>query len=133
LAQAAAVDHIEATPTTAGAGASNWRRPLTLAGIGLLALAAMTAAVLAWRSSVPPRQPIDAELAARRSIAVMPFVDRSTTPAPHFAEAVVEQILTDVSRMRDTLVIASGTTRALAARGQTDPEQVGATLACSSC
>ena len=82
----------------------------------------------AWRGG-SPLQRIDAELAARRSIAVMPFADRSATPAPHaLAEAVVEEILTDVARMRDSLVISSGSTRALAARGQTDPVQVGREL-----
>jgi TolB-like protein len=58
----------------------------------------------------------------------MPLANRSAAPLPYFAEAVVEDILTDLSRMRETLVIASGTTRALAARGQTDPVQVGREL-----
>lgn len=128
--QASDEDRIGAARAAAVNVASWWRKPLAAAGIGLVALAAAAALVPAWRSSPPPpqQQHIDAELVTRRSMAVMPFADRSATPAPHFAEAVVEEILTDVARMRDTLVIASGTTRALAARGQTDPEQVGREL-----
>ena len=97
-------------------------------GIGLTGLSGAAALWAVRRGGPSPLQRIDAELAARRSIAVMPFADRSAAPTPHFAEAVVEEILTDVARMRDTLVISSGSTRALAARGQTDPAQVGREL-----
>jgi TolB-like protein/Flp pilus assembly protein TadD len=106
---------------------SRWPRYAAAAGIGLVTLATTAILLPAWRGG-SPLQRIDAELAARRSIAVMPFADRSATPAPHVAEAVVEEILTDLARMRDSLVISSGSTRALAARGQTDPVQVGREL-----
>lgn len=104
-----------------------WRRGAVFV-LSLAALAGATAWVQTWRGSAPPIGRIDAELAARRSVAVMPFTDLSQPPAPHLAEGVVEEILTDVARMRDTLVIAGGTTRALAARGLADPVQVGRQL-----
>ena len=120
-----------AAPDTASVAAkvvsSRWPRYAAAAGIVLATLATTATLLPAWQGR-SPFQRIDAELAARRSIAVMPFVDRSATPAPHVAEAVVEEILTDVARMRDSLVISSGSTRALAARGQTDPVQVGREL-----
>ncbi|HSW23660.1 MAG TPA: winged helix-turn-helix domain-containing protein, partial [Burkholderiaceae bacterium] len=120
-----------AAPDTASVAAkvvsSRWPRHAAAAGIGLVTLATTATLLPAWRG-VSPLQRIDAELAARRSIAVMPFADHSATPAPHVAEAVVEEILTDVARMRDSLVISSGSTRAMAARGQTDPVQVGREL-----
>ncbi|MBL8286607.1 MAG: winged helix-turn-helix domain-containing protein [Rubrivivax sp.] len=109
-------------------GLRAWRVRATALVLGLLALVS-GAWLQASRTGSPPAPArIDAELAARRSVAVMPFADLSETPAPHLAEGVVEEILTDVARMRDTLVIAAGTTRALAAQGETDPARVGARL-----
>ena len=106
---------------------AHWRWAL-LAGLGAAVVAAGAGVGLRFWQDPPAPARIDAELMARRSVAVMPFADRSMAPAPHIAEAVVEEIVTDVARMGDVRVIASGTTRALAARGQSDPVQVGREL-----
>lgn len=116
-----------ATSPPSQTGRLPWRRGVVFA-VGVVALAGAVAWVQTWSGGRAPSARIDAELAERRSLAVMPFTDFSQPPVPHLAEGVVEEILTDVSRMQDTLVVAGGATRALAARGLTDPDRVGREL-----
>ena len=75
---------------------------------------------------VPGAPRIGSELAARRSIAVMPLQDESG--APHFAEGISDEVRNELARMPDTLVIAGGTAAALASRGENDVKRIGREL-----
>jgi len=74
------------------------------AGAFVLALATLIVGVKALDSTKPAR--IDAALAARRSIAVVPFTDKSSPKAPHFAEGVTQEIVNNLGRLPDVLVVA---------------------------
>ena len=71
---------------------------------------------------------IDAELALRRSIAVMPFTDLSEPKAPHFAEGIMVELITDLGRLRDSLVIASPSSALLGSSADVDVRRVGREL-----
>jgi DNA-binding winged helix-turn-helix (wHTH) protein/tetratricopeptide (TPR) repeat protein len=74
---------------------------------------------------------IDAALAAKHSIAVMPFTDLSEPPAPHLAEAIDIDIATDLGRIGGMTVLARGSTAPLAAGASSadlDPRHVGREL-----
>ncbi len=51
---------------------------------------------------------IDAAMLGKRSMAVIPFVDLSVPPAPHLAEGMTQEIVTDIGRLPDALVIVGG-------------------------
>jgi TolB-like protein len=66
-------------------------------------------------------------LTARNTIAVLPLSDLSEVSAANLAEAVTEDLIVDVSRLPDTLVIAQSSTRAFAGR-DVDVQEVGRRL-----
>lgn len=86
-------------------GPPKWRR-LTVPA-GLLALAIAVVAGASWRPGV---QSIDANLAAGRSVTVVPFLDLSHPPAPHLAEGATQQVVTDLGGLQDASVVGSGMT-----------------------
>lgn len=115
----------------AGAPRASWslRRAALWGGAVAAALAVIALAPLLQGSKgrdVPGAPRIGSELAARRSIAVMPLQDESG--APHFAEGISDEVRNELARMPDTLVIAGGTTAALAARGENDVKRIGREL-----
>ncbi|MEO6408352.1 MAG: winged helix-turn-helix domain-containing protein [Burkholderiaceae bacterium] len=80
------------------------RRIVLATALGLSTAAA--AGIAAWQ---PWRAPT---LAEQRAIAVLPFVNLGADPAQAwFAEAITGEVIEDVSRLPDTLVIAQGSTR----------------------
>jgi len=83
-------------------------------------------ALAIYSRSVPPS--IDAELADRRSIAVMPFTDLSDPKAPHVAYAVDHELTLDLGRLRDMRVISRESSAALGSSDTLDPKRVGREL-----
>jgi DNA-binding winged helix-turn-helix (wHTH) protein/TolB-like protein/Tfp pilus assembly protein PilF len=51
---------------------------------------------------------IDVELANRRSLAVMPFADLGEPATPYLAEGITLEILTDLARLPDALIVTGG-------------------------
>jgi len=102
-----------------------YRLPAALASA--VVVAAMLALV-AWqnRGAAPD---IGAELAERRSVAVMPFTDLSEPKAPHVAYAVDHALTTDLGRLGDIKVIARESSAALGTSDAVDPQRAGRELA----
>jgi DNA-binding winged helix-turn-helix (wHTH) protein/TolB-like protein len=71
---------------------------------------------------------IGAELAERRSLAVMPFTDLSEPPAPHLAQAVDMDLTTDLGRLADTRVMARASAAMLGTSASVDIKRVGREL-----
>ena len=91
-------------PSPSRHAAPGRRRLPAIVAAALAGVTVALAAVASWvfeRSATPMR--IDAELALRRSIAVMPFTDLSDPKAPHFAEGIMVELITDLGRLRDAL------------------------------
>ncbi|HSH89629.1 MAG TPA: winged helix-turn-helix domain-containing protein [Ramlibacter sp.] len=103
---------------------SRWRWPAVAAAsaIGISALLAFT-----LYSSTPPPS-IDAELADRRSIAVMPFTDVSNPKAPHVASAVDHELTMELGRLDNIRVISRESSAALGNSETLDPKRVGREL-----
>jgi TolB-like protein/DNA-binding winged helix-turn-helix (wHTH) protein len=124
----------EATPSiappvtsTVPGGKPPTRRLAVWVSASLVALLLLAAAGLAlWPQGVPLR--IDTELAARRSVAVMPFTDLSEPKAPHVAYAVDHDLTTDLGRLGDIKVIARESAAALGTGADVDPKRVGREL-----
>ncbi|MEJ8816152.1 winged helix-turn-helix domain-containing protein [Variovorax ureilyticus] len=59
-----------------------------------------------------PAQPVhvDSGVAARRTVAILPFTDLSEPPSPAFSEAVAEDLIASVSKLSNTLVLALDST-----------------------
>lgn len=84
--------------------------------------------VLAWRAGpFSTAQHIDRDMAARKSVAILPFADLSETPAPWLAEAVMRDLITDIARVPDLLVI-NGFGSAGAAKPPVDLREAGRQL-----
>ena len=97
-----------ATPATTTAAASSrpaFRRNLllTLASAVLLGVCAL--AWQRWHAPTPAR--VDHAMAARKSIAVLPLTDLSDQPSPWFAEAVTRDLMSDIARVPDLMVITA--------------------------
>lgn len=93
-------------------------RSISLIGGTLLGIMAIlgTATPTVWRVSAPP---------PRASIVVMPFNNFSGDPSQDYlADAVTDDLTTDLSRLSDTLVIASGTAFTYKGRA-VDVRQIG--------
>jgi DNA-binding winged helix-turn-helix (wHTH) protein/TolB-like protein len=71
---------------------------------------------------------IDAELADRRSIAVMPFTDVSDPKAPHVAYAVDHDLTMELGRLDNIRVISRESSAALGSGHTLDPKRVGREL-----
>src|SRR5262249_13746142 len=61
-------------------------------------------------TATPPPAPVDAKPAARASIVVLPLVNLSNDPEQqYFADGITEDLTTDLSRLRNVLVISRST------------------------
>lgn len=102
------------------------RRPIGWIGLGLAA--SLVVGGLAFVGSHDASKVrIDQAIKARRSIAVMPFLEHGPDPRGYFAESVTEDLITELSRLPDTLVIARASAAVVAAR-ETDPRAIGREL-----
>ena len=119
-----------ATPATATANANSrsaFRRNLllTFASAVLLAVCA-----LAWYHWLAPKSArVDHAMAARKSIAVLPLTDLSDKPSPWFAEAVTRDLMSDIARVPDLMVITAFPSGPADANARpTDPRALGRKL-----
>ena len=97
------------------APARSVRRPIVRGVVvAVLLLLVGAAAFWLWR-------PVG-QLTARNTIAILPLADLSSESAANLAEAVTEDLIVDVSRLPDTLVIAQSSTQAFTGR---DPDVQG--------
>jgi adenylate cyclase len=96
----------------------SYRRSAIWTSILLTAVASITVAALPLRRDY-------SLLAPRASIMVLPFRNVSSNPGQdYFADAVTEDVTTDLSRLSDTVVISPGT--AFTYKGKAvDPRQIG--------
>jgi DNA-binding winged helix-turn-helix (wHTH) protein/TolB-like protein/Tfp pilus assembly protein PilF len=107
---AATLDVEASSPVPATAAAppaaerARWPRWLAASGAGALLLMVGAASV----GVLHTRGGIDAELASRRSLAVMPFADLGEPASPYLAEGITQEILTDLGRLPDALIVAGG-------------------------
>jgi DNA-binding winged helix-turn-helix (wHTH) protein/TolB-like protein/Flp pilus assembly protein TadD len=102
------------------------RRPRVAAAVASLVVVAAVAGWALYRPLAPVR--IDAAVAERRSLAVMPFADLSDPPAPHVAQAVDIDLTTDLGRLADTRVMARASAAALGTSANVDIKRVGREL-----
>ncbi|HEY1864473.1 MAG TPA: adenylate/guanylate cyclase domain-containing protein [Roseiarcus sp.] len=127
-ATAAVKPGIAATPKTSR-WYSGWR-----ALAAALALALIAAGAYAWHAGYAPRPPgasvVDDRLktAARMSIVVLPFENSSGDPEQqYFADAVTDDLTTDLSHLPDSFVIARDTAFTYKGR-QVDAKALGREL-----
>jgi TolB-like protein len=90
-----------APASTLGARWSRWIAAC-VAGALLLLVGGASIGVL------HPRAGIDAELANRRSLAVMPFAELGDAASPYLAEGITQEVLTDLGRLPDALIVTGG-------------------------
>ncbi|MBC5765135.1 FlgO family outer membrane protein [Ramlibacter albus] len=89
---------------------------------GAWAAAGIAAALVAGGITImgarqAPQRPLDEGIKARRSIAVMPFTEQQGAYAGYFGESVAEDLVTELSRLPDTLVITRASAAVLGERG----------------
>ena len=126
---------LPATPPTSAATAvqepparRSWRRPAYALAV-TAALATGTVLTGLWtRPAHGPGPGIDAELAQRRSIAVMPFTDHSEPEAPHIAHAVDDRLSSELGRLADTKVVAPESSAMLGTSKTVDFRRAGREL-----
>jgi len=88
---------------------AGWARRAAACGAALLLLLVGAADV-----RVPHTTPgIDVELANRRSLALMPFANLDEPPTPYLAEGITQEILIDLGRLPDALIVASAAVRTI--------------------
>jgi len=90
------------------------------------------AAMATAAPSAPLRRPIawiglDDGIKARRSIAVMPFSEHGADKPGYFADSVAEDLVTELSRLPDTMVIARASAAVVGAR-EADVRTIGREL-----
>ena len=103
---------------------ARWRWPAVA-----LASAIGIGTLLAFTLYSPGAQrSIDAELADRRSIAVMPFTDVSDPKAPHVAYAVDNELTMELGRLDNIRVISRESSATLGTSESLDPKRVGREL-----
>jgi TolB-like protein/DNA-binding winged helix-turn-helix (wHTH) protein/Flp pilus assembly protein TadD len=118
-------------PSQAASAASVPARPRYWAVPAWLAVALLLAALglgsFGWMHR-NERALEPAGLSARRTIAVLPFTDVSGDPGPtYFADGITADVIADLSRLPDTLVIAQPSTGRYAGVAP-EPKQVGSDL-----
>jgi TolB-like protein/DNA-binding winged helix-turn-helix (wHTH) protein len=106
----------------AGRWSRHWRAVAMVSAAGAGTLLALA---LSSRSTPPS---IDAELANRRSIAVMPFTDLSDPKAAHLAYAVDHELTMDLGRLHNIRVIPRESSVVLGTSDTLDPKRVGREL-----
>jgi len=97
-------------PTVAPTGGAGWRRRGMLQAIGAVLLGALVLSVVSviWYSPEPPGTPVP-QGRAEASIAVIPFDVLGDDPAQaYFAEGITLDLITELSRFPELLVIAPG-------------------------
>src|SRR5205085_12297920 len=113
----------------------NRRQHLALVGFATIAVLILVGAAVSWTRLASPPTPITANTptqrplnAPRLSIVVMPFADLSEDRRhQYFADGITEDLTTDLSRLRNVLVISRGT--AFTYKGQqVDAKQIGREL-----
>lgn len=100
----------------------HWLAVATTCAAGVSALLALAL----YSRSAPPS--IDAELADRRSIAVMSFTDLSDPKAPEIAYAVDHDLTVNLGRLSNIRVISSESSAVLGSGDMVDPKRVGREL-----
>ena len=136
--EAAAPVNVESPATQPSPSPSSLSMPAQLRPAKRLAFGAAAALVVLllggawalnpWTANPPRPQSVDAEIAALRSIAVMPLTDLSEPRAPHLAEGITADITTDIGRLPSTLVMAMGSAAKLQADGILSVKRVGSEL-----
>lgn len=115
------------TPATMGVQprpSAGWARRAAACGAALLLLLVGAADV-----RVPHTTPgIDVELANRRSLALMPFANLGEPPTPYLAEGITQEILIDLGRLPDALIVAGAAVTAGARTRSADVRQYGRDL-----
>jgi TolB-like protein/DNA-binding winged helix-turn-helix (wHTH) protein len=106
----------------AGRWSRHWRAVALVSAAGAGTLLALTL----FSRSTPPS--IEAELADRRSIAVMPFTDLSNPKAAHVAYAVDHELTMDLGRLHNIRVIPRESSAVLGTSDTLDPKRVGREL-----
>jgi adenylate cyclase len=83
-------------------------RRVLLAGVALLAIAAVVVGSVLWqRGADEPSLPVQEEPAARPSVVVLPFSNLSADPQQeYFSDGITNDIITDLSRLQSLRVIA---------------------------
>lgn len=97
-----------ATPATTTATANSrsaFRRNLLLTFASAVLLVVCALAWQRWQANKPAR--VDHAMASRKSIAVLPLTDLSDKPSPWFAEAVTRDLMSDIARVPDLMVITA--------------------------
>ena len=114
---------LSAAPVTEVASPRRSRSSFGCAIAGAVLLAGLTL-------TVEPSDPlvgVDQAVKARRSIAVMPFSELGADVSGYLAEAITEELITDLSKLPDTLVVAQASATEVGAR-ETDITRIGREL-----
>lgn len=106
------------------------RRSVAWVGACVLVAVVLAGALSAWWLASRPVH-IDSGIFERRTIAILPFTDRSDPPSPDLAEAVGEDLTVAVSKLSNTLVLAYGSTSRLSASKKDDVRRAGEALGAS--
>ena len=101
------------------------RRTRWSLGIGVMAIAALCLGPATLR---PTPLGIDAALALGRSVTVIAFADLSEPQAPHFAEGITQEIVTDLGSLQDATVVSSGPLGAGTSIAAIDIQRIGREL-----
>jgi DNA-binding winged helix-turn-helix (wHTH) protein/TolB-like protein len=104
------------------------RRWVAGALLGSVVAAAIGIGVGFVQHGPAPVAQIGSALTASRSLAVMPFTDLSEPPAPHLAQAIDTDLITDLGRLADTRVVPRGSTAALGTSAGADLKRVAREL-----
>jgi TolB-like protein/Tfp pilus assembly protein PilF len=98
------VPSVPAAAAPANTRGARWSRWIAAGGAGILLLLVGGAGVGVLQS----QGRIDVELANRRSLAVMPFADLGEPASAYLAEGITQEILTDLGRLPDALIVTGG-------------------------
>jgi adenylate cyclase len=123
-------DSGSATPSTVRIKVPVRQIALTAGAILLVGLGG----VAVWQRPWAPATVFQSSpLSASSSIAVLPFANLSDDPdQEYFSDGVTEDIITDLSKFHDLLVVASNSTFAYKDK-PASVDQIGRTLACATC
>jgi DNA-binding winged helix-turn-helix (wHTH) protein/TolB-like protein len=113
---------LPATPAPPADRLPRWIVPGIAAACGAAAIGLLVIG-LAQMPAPPVR--LEAELAARQSVAVLPFTDLSEPKAPHLVSAVEVDLITELGRLEALNLISSESTAALAASAGLDARRIG--------